>query len=63
MSPLETILGYPVQDSEVTVPGGVPESWRCGTRGHGQRAHWDQLGLDVGTLEDFPNLSNSVTLG
>jgi len=26
----------------VTVPGGVPEPWRCGTWGHGQ---WDGLGL------------------
>jgi len=24
----------------VTVCGGVPETWRCGTEGHGQGAWW-----------------------
>ena len=44
----------------VTVPGGVPEPWRCGTEGRGQWAWWDGLGLDWMILELFSNLCNSV---
>jgi len=46
----------------VTVPGGVPEPWRCGTEGRGQWAWWDGLGLDLGILAVFSNCSDSVTL-
>jgi len=31
----------------VTVHGGVPELWGCGTEGHGA-AWWAGLGLDLG---------------
>ena len=44
----------------VTIPGGVPGPWRCGTEGRGQRAWWDGLGL--GTLELFSNLKDSMIL-
>jgi len=40
----------------VTVPGGVPEPWRCGSWGHGQQA---QVGVG---LEDLSNLSDSMIL-
>ena len=30
----------------VTVPGGAPELWGCGTEGRGQWARWGGLGLD-----------------
>ena len=46
----------------VTIPGGVPEPWRCGTEGHGQWVWWDGLGLDLGTLEIISNLSDSMIL-
>ena len=32
----------------VTIPGGVPEPWGCGTEGRGQWAWWGGLGLDLG---------------
>jgi len=32
----------------VTVPGSVPEPWRCGTEGGGQWAQWGGLRLDLG---------------
>ena len=35
----------------VTIPGGDPELWRCGTWENGQWAQWDGLGLDMGILE------------
>ena len=47
----------------VTVPGGVPDLWRCGTEGHGQWAWWSGLELDLVILEAFSNLSDSVTRG
>ena len=37
----------------VTIPGGLPALWGCGTEGLGQWAQWGGLGLDVGTLEVF----------
>ena len=46
----------------VTVPGGVPDQWRCGTEGRGQWAWWDGLGLDLRILEVFFNLNDSVFL-
>ena len=35
-------------DGGVTVPGGVPEPWRCGTEERGQWARWGGLGLEGG---------------
>ena len=32
----------------VTVCGGVPELWRCGTAGRSQWARWGELGLGLG---------------
>ena len=29
----------------LTVPGGVPEPWRCGTEGRSQQAWWGWVGL------------------
>lgn len=46
----------------VPVPGGVQEPWRCGTGGHGQWARWGRLGLDLGILELFSNINESVIL-
>ena len=46
----------------VTVPGGVPEPWGCGTEGRGQWARWDGLGLGLGILEVLSNLNDSVIL-
>jgi len=40
----------------VTIPGGVPGPWRCGTEGCGQWAWWGGLGLDLGILKPFPTL-------
>ena len=31
----------------VTIPGGVPEPWGCGTEGRGQWAWGGELGLDL----------------
>ena len=47
----------------VTVPGGVPEPWRCGSEGRGQWAQWGGLGLDLGILEVSSNLGDSMILG
>ena len=44
----------------VTVPGGVPEPWRCGTEGCGCWAWWGGLGLDLEISEVFSSLSDSV---
>ena len=41
----------------VTIAGGVPELWGCGTEGHGQWAWWDGLGLDVVILDSNLNVS------
>ena len=39
--------GCPASGGEgVTVPGGAPELWGCGTEGCGQWAWWGGLGLD-----------------
>ena len=46
----------------VTIPGGVPDPWRCGTEGCGQWARWGGVGLGLGVLEVFFNLSDSVIL-
>ena len=46
----------------VTIPGGVPEPWRCGTEGRGQWAWWGGLGLDVVILEVVSNLHDSMLL-
>jgi len=46
----------------VTVPGSVPEQWRCGTEGCGLWAWWGGLGLDLGISELFSNLNDSVIL-
>jgi len=39
----------------VTVPGDVPELWRCGTEGHGR---WVWAGLDI--LQVPSNLNDST---
>ena len=46
----------------VTVPGGVPELWGCGTEGRGQWARWRGLGLGLGISEVFSNLTDSMIL-
>ena len=43
----------------VTIPGGGEELWRCRTKGHGEWAWWDDLGLD---LEVFSDLIDSMIL-
>ena len=45
----------------VTVPGGVPEPWGCGTE-RSQWARWGGLGLDLGISEVFSNLNGSMIL-
>ena len=42
----------------VTVPGGVLESWRCGTEGCGQWGWWDGLGLGIVVVSSI--LTDSV---
>jgi len=44
----------------ITIPGGVPVPWRCGTEGceHGEGG----LGLDLVILEVFSNLNDSMIL-
>ena len=42
----------------VTVPGGVPELWGCGTEGCGHGG--GGLGLDLEILVDFSNLNVSM---
>ena len=44
------------RNAGVTVPGGVPEPWRCGTEGRGQWARWGGLGL--GDLSSLCSLSD-----
>ena len=34
----------------VTIPGGVPELWVCGTEGHGQWAWWGWAGVGLDGL-------------
>ena len=46
----------------VTIRGGVPEPWRCGTEGCAQCACWGGLGLDLGALGIFSDLNDSVNL-
>ena len=53
-------IGTAAQGGGVTVPGGAQELWRCGTEGRGQWAQWDGLGLDLGTMEVFSNLHDSM---
>ena len=43
----------------VTIPEGVPEPWRCGTEGCGQRARRGGMGLDLVISEVFSNLNYS----
>jgi len=63
-SPKEWSVAQVVQgNGRVTVPGGVPELWRCGTEGHGQWATLVVGGwLDWVILEVFSNLNDSVIL-
>ena len=44
----------------VTVPGGVPELWGCGTEGCGYGHGGGGLGLDLEILVDFSNLNVSM---
>jgi len=44
----------------VTIPGGVPDLWRCGMEEHGQWAWWGGLGLDMVILEVFSYLYDSI---
>jgi len=46
--------------SGVTVPGGTPEPWGCGTEGCRHCAWWGELRL--GISEVFSNLNDSVIL-
>ena len=46
----------------VTVHGGAPELWGCGTEGRGQWAWWDGLGLGFVITEVFSNLNDSPIL-
>ena len=48
--------------AEVTIPGGAPALWGCGSEGRGQWALWGGLGLGLGILEVFSNLKDSVIL-
>ena len=43
----------------VTVLGGIPEPWRCGTEGYISGHGGGGLGLELGTLEVFSNLNDS----
>jgi len=60
---VRSVAQLPRGGGGITVPGGVQERWRCGTEGCGQWAWWDGLGLDLGMLEVFPNLNDSVGVG
>ena len=56
-------LGWAAQGGGgVTVLGGIPELWGCGTEGRGQWARWGGLGLDLGISEVFSNLTDSMIL-
>jgi len=44
----------------ITIHGGVPEPWGCGTEGCGQWAWWGVLGQYLGILEVFSNLPASM---
>jgi len=44
----------------VTIPGGVPEPWKCGTEGCGHWAGWAGLGLGLGISEVFSSLNDAV---
>ena len=46
----------------VTIPGGVPEPWGCGTEGRGLWAWSGGLGLGLGVSEVFSNMSDSMSL-
>lgn len=48
------------RSSGVTIPAGVPEPRRCGTKGCGQWARRGGLGSDLGTSEVFSNRNDSV---
>ena len=57
------LIIFPTQEGGgVTIPGGVPEPWGCGTEGRGQWAWRDGLGLGLGILEVLSNLNDSVIL-
>ena len=34
----------------VTIPGGIPEPWRCGAEGRGQWARWGWAGVGLDGL-------------
>jgi len=63
-SPKEWPLAQAAQGSGgVTVPGGVPEPWRCGTEGCAQQAALVVGGrLDWVILEVSSNLSDSLII-
>ena len=46
----------------VTILGGAPEPWRCGSGGRGQWAWWGVLGLGWAILEIFSNLNDPMIL-
>ena len=47
----------------VTIPGGVPEPWRCGTEGCSQWAWWGWADSWIwGLLMVFSNINDSVIL-
>lgn len=45
----------------VTVPGGVPEPWRCGTEGLSSGYGGSGLGLDLGILVVFFSLNGPMS--
>jgi len=52
--------GTAAREWGVTIPGGVPEPWGCGTEGRGQWAWGGGLGLDLVILEAFSSLNDSM---
>lgn len=42
------------------IPGGIPEPWRCRTKGHGLASRWDGVALVIS--EVFSNLNDTVSL-
>ena len=46
----------------VTIPGGVPEPWRCGTEGRGYGHGGGGLGSDLEISVLFSTLNDSVIL-
>lgn len=60
----DEVLAQPAQGGgKVTVPGGVQETWRCGTEGHGQWAILVLGGwLDWVIIETVSGLYDSMNL-